>query len=326
MKILRIIRAAIWLICVASLASPVIAQDYPIQPITWIVPYPAGGGADFMSRTVAVQMSKTLGQPLMIENRGGAAGAVGMTAAARARANGYTLVTGENGSLTINPHLYRKLSYDSVKDFQPVGLFAKVPFFLLVDPAAVPVNNFQEFVAYAKANPGKMAYGSFGAGSIAHLMGELLKQRVGIHLLHIPYKGAAPAVQDFLGGQISMIFLDYGTAKQYVENGKMKALAVTTKDRYPGLPNVPSLDELGVKGYDAASWMGLLAPAKTPKAVIDKLSQSLNMALQSSEVTEAFSARGIIKWPGTADDYSRAIDEESVHWGAVIKQAGIKAE
>jgi tripartite-type tricarboxylate transporter receptor subunit TctC len=314
------------LVGLCAVALPAMAQNYPSRAITWIVSLPAGGGTDFMSRTVAEQMGKSLGQAIVIDNRPGASGAIGMSAAARANPDGYTLVTGENGSLTVNPHLFPKLPYDPSKDFQPVGLFAKVPFLLLVNPTAVPVGNFREFTAYAKKNPGKVTYGSFGPGSISHLMGELLQQRAGVVLTHVPYKGGAPAMQDLLRGEIDALFIDYSLAKQYLDNGTLKALAVTTRERHPGLPDVPSLQELGLKDYDVASWMGLMAPAKTPKPVIDRLAQSLAQALQSPEVTQAFAARGILKWPGSAADFHEAMVQESARWGALVKQAGIKVE
>ena len=314
--------ASVVLFFVAAIAF----AQYPERPITWVVPYPAGGGTDFMSRIVAEQMTKSLGQPIVVDNRAGAAGSIGLVAAARARPDGYTLLTGENGALTINPNFYTKLQYDPAKDFVPVGMFARIPFLLIIDPARLKVANLKEFVSYAKAHPGKLSYGSFGPGSIAHLMGEMFKIRANVDLLHVAYKGAAPAIQDFLGGQIDAIFVDYAVAKPYIDQGKMKALAVTTRERHSALPDVPTVQELGIPDYDVASWMGLMVPAATPPAIVERLTRALGAALQTSELKNAFGTRGIIIDAAGATEYSKRITEDLVKWAAVVRDARIQRE
>ena len=325
MAVSRLRRTLLMVACTIA-GTAAWAQSFPDRPITWIVPYAAGGGTDFMTRTVAEQMSKSLGQAVVVENRAGAAGGIGLVAAARAKPDGYTLVTGENGALTINPNFYKKLAYDPVKDLVPIGMFAKIPFLLIVDPARLKVNTLQEFVSYAKAHPHKLSYGSFGPGSIAHLMGEMFKVRAKIDMLAVPYKGAAPAIQDFLGGQIDAIFVDYAVAKAFIDQGRMKALAVTTRERSFALPEVPTFQESGVPDYDVASWMGLMAPAGTTAGAIERLTKALSAALEASELKATFAGRGILIDAANATEFSDRINKDLAKWSAVVRDAKIERE
>lgn len=317
------IGAPILLLATASAAH---AQAYPNKPLRWIVPYPAGGGVDFITRTVAQKMSAQLGQTIVIDNRPGAAGMIGMEAAARSAGDGYTLVTGENGSLAINPNLYKKIPYDPVNDFKPVSLFARVPFMLSVNPSVVPVANFNEFVAYVRSRPGQVSYASFGTGSIAHMMMELMKSKTGLNLTHVPYKGAAPAVQDLLGGQIGTMFADYITAKSHVSSGKVRPLAVSSKARHPSLPDLPSMQESGVRDYDVYSWMGLMVPASTPAAIVERLKKELQEAMASPQVLAAFEERGILPAATSEQEFARLLKEETAQWAEIVRSAKIQLD
>ncbi len=312
------------LLCAATSAGH--AQTYPNKPLRWIVPYPAGGGADFITRTVAQKMSAQLGQTIVIDNRPGAAGMIGMEAAARSAGDGYTLVTGENGSLTMNPNLYRKIAYDPVNDFKPVSVFARVPFILSVNPSVIPVASFSEFVAHARSHPGQISYASFGTGSIAHMMMELMRSKTSLNLTHVPYKGAAPAVQDLLGGQVGAMFVDYITVKSHVSSNRIRPLAVSSKARHPALPDLPSVQESGVRDYDVYSWMGLMVPASTPPAIVERLKKEVQEAMASPQVLAAFEERGILPAASSEQEFARMIKEETAQWAEIVRTAKIQLD
>jgi tripartite-type tricarboxylate transporter receptor subunit TctC len=307
-------------------ASTVSGQSYPNKPIRFIVPFPAGGGTDFVARTVGQRMSVQMGQPVVVENRAGASGIIGVEAGARSPADGYTVLIAGVGELTINPSLFRKLPYDATKDLQAVSLLAKNPFVLVVNPAVWPVSDLAQLIASAKANPGKVAYASFGAGSIAHAITESFTQRAGLALVHVPYKGAAPAVQDLVAGQVSMMFVDYATAKGQLGSGRLRGVAVSTLGRHPALPAIPSLAEAGVPGFDAFSWIGSMVPAGTPADIVARLNEEIVKALASPEVLKHFSDHGVLPMTNTPEQHSAFVREEIERWGSVIRALNLSLD
>ena len=309
-----------------GVAPATVAQSYPSKPIRMLVPFPAGGGTDFVARTLAQQLAGPLGQQIVVENRAGASGMIGVEAAARSPADGYTVLIAGVGELTINPSLYRKVPYDTLKDFRPVSLVAKNPLMLVVNPAVLPVATLREVIAAAKASPGRITYASFGPGSIAHVTGELFARRAGIQIVHVPYKGAAPALQDLVGGQVAMMFLDYSTAKSQFGSGKVRAIAVSTRERHPALPDIPSVHEAGLENFDAYSWIGAAVPAGTPNEVATKLEAEIINALNSPELRQRFSDYGVLPMPSGAERYAQFIRQELERWGDVVKSLDIVLE
>src|SRR5271169_1861945 len=263
-------------------AHPATAQDYPTRPITLVVPYSAGGGNDAMARVVANSMSKTLGQQIVIENRGGAGGSIATRQVAKASPDGYTLGLGGTGTLAIDPTLYPNAGYDPRKDFAPVGLIATSPLIILVNPS-LPAHNVQELIALAKAQPGKLNYASAGRGSGIHLGTVLFALTAGIELTHVPYRGTGPALTDLLGGHVALYFSSLPSAIAFVQSGKVRALAVTGPKRSPIFPELPTVAESGLPGYEAVLHYGIIAPAGTPKPIIAKLNAALRQAVQSPD-------------------------------------------
>lgn len=306
-------------------ALPVNAQmSYPSKPITWIVAYPAGGGSDFLARAVSNEMSKQLGQAVVVDNRPGAATIVGAQLAARAAPDGYTVFHADNGSLVFNPALYPKLPYKP-SEFAPIGLMARFPLLLVTNPAA-GYASAQQMISAAKADPKKLQYASPGAGGPHHLAMELLKDRAGFAAEHIPYKGAAPAVQDVLGGQVPIMMLDTATALQHLKAGRLKALAVASAKRLPQYPDVPTLKELGLDGVEVYAWHGLTVPAGTPEAIRAKLTAELQKALANPGVQKALIDFGLEPIPGDAAEMAAFIQSETTRWNALIRERGIKLE
>jgi tripartite-type tricarboxylate transporter receptor subunit TctC len=298
------------------------AQDaYPSKPITIIVPFAAGGTTDILARVVGEQLGKDLGQTVIIDNRAGAGGNIGGQAAARAAADGHTLFMGTVGTHAINASLYKKMPFDPSKDFAPITRVAMVPNLLVVNPQ-VPAKSVQELIAYGKANPGKLTFGSSGSGSSIHLSGELFKSMTQIDMLHVPYKGSAPAVTDLLGGQISMMFDNMPSALQHVKAGKLRALAVTSGKRSPELPDVPTIAEAGVPGYEATSWFGLFAPAATPAAVIAKLNTAIVKVLADPAVKKKLSEQGAEPYSEKPEQFAAFIRTEATKWDKVVKASG----
>jgi tripartite-type tricarboxylate transporter receptor subunit TctC len=308
------------LLAIAGTAS---AQDYPNKPIKFIVPYPPGGGTDVIARILQEPLAAELGQPIIIENKGGAAGNLGTDIVAKAPADGYTILF-TLSSHTINPKLYDKLPFDVERDFAPISLATLVPQILVANPS-VPANNVKELIALAKANPGKFNYASVGTGSPAHIAGELLKLKTGIDMVHVPYKGGGPAVIDTIGGQVELAFVSMPAAWQHVKAGKLKALAVTSATRSLTAPDVPTIAET-VPGYVVDSWFGALAPAKTPPAAVAKLNAAFAKVLENPQVKERLLAQGAEAAPSSPAEFDRRIKEELAKWELVIKTAKIRPE
>jgi tripartite-type tricarboxylate transporter receptor subunit TctC len=300
-------------------------STFPTRPVRWIVPYPAGGGSDFLARTVGAQLEKQLGQPVVVENRPGAATMIGAEAVARANADGYTVLTADNGTLVFNAALYRKMPYDPAKDFAPVGLIARFPLILVANPAA-GYKSAADLVAAARAEPGKMAYASVGAGSPHHLAMELIKQQSNIFALHIPYRGAAPAVQDVLGNQVPVMVIDTAVGLPYIRSDKLVALGVLAKQRLAALPNVPTLEEQGIRDTEVYAWQGMVVPAATPRDVVMRLSNELSRAVSAPDVIKKLQDFGLEPTPGTPEQMAAFVRVETERWHALIKQRGLTLE
>lgn len=314
--------AALAFVTLALSGTPVAAQDkYPDRPIRLILGFPTGGPTDISARIVAGQMEKALGQPVIVENKPGAGSNIGTEAAARSKPDGYTLFIGTIANTT-NMSLYKNLSYNIERDFIPITQFMSSPSILVVNPA-LPINNLQELVAYAKANPGKLTYASSGAGGSPHMAGEMLRLRTGIDILHVPYKGAAPALTDVIGGTVSMGFKTANGTLPSIESGKLRAIAVAGKERMPQLPNVPTLIELGIPGFEVSSWNGLFAPAGTPQAIIDRLAGVTIPALQSPAIRKQFIDLGSVPVGSTPAEFKQYVHNEVVKWAEVAKAANV---
>ena len=306
------------------LAAGAGAQDYPNKPIRMIIPYPPGGGTDVVGRILNEPLSTALGQPIIIDNKGGAAGNVGTDIAAKAPADGYNILF-TLSSHTINPKLYPKLPFDVEKDFVPISLSAMIPQILVVHPS-VPANTVQELIALAKAQPGKLNYASVGTGSPGHIAGELFKLKTGVDIVHVPYKGGGPAVTDTIGGQVQLLFVSMPAAWQHVKSGRLKAIAVTSAKRSVAAPDVPTIMESGVPDFVVDSWYGALAPAKTPPAAVAKLQAAFAQALQNPQIREKLLLQGAEAAAVTPAEFDRIIRDELAKWDYVIRAANIKPE
>ena len=317
------------LAALVALAGQTIAQAalaaYPDKAIEWVVPYPAGGGSDIVARALAEPMAKALGQPIVILNKPGAATNIGADYGAKARPDGYTLLTADTATLAANPHLYSKLSYDAARDFAPVGLMVRFPLVLVV-AAATPVKNLAEFRAWAKARPDAVPYATPGAGSPHHLATELFRERTDLKLSHIPYRGAAPALQDLIGGQVPMAFVDTAAGYPPIVAGKLRPIGVATPRRITTFPDVPTLAEQGLKGFEAYAWQGLVVPAGTPADVVVRLNQALAAALEGTAVKARFQALGLQIIPSTPAQMASYAQAEREKWGPVIRTTGIQLD
>ena len=301
------------------------AQTYPTRPIHIIVPYPAGGVADLLPRLVGQKVSEKWGQPVIVENRAGASGNIGMAAGAQAEPDGYTLVLAPTGNLTVNPALFPDLPFDTARDFTPVTLLAESPNLLVVHPS-VPARNFKELVAYAKANPGKLNFASPGAGSGAHLAGELLNLEAGIQTVHVPYKGLAPAVNDLLGGQVQMMFAGISTVIQHVKGGKLVAIAMASPKRNPQLPDVPTVAESGLPGFDVTSWYGIVVRSGTPRAIVDKVQRDMAEALHDADLRAKLAGLGLEPVGDTPAEFDAVIKSDTRKWTDIVRKANIRIE
>jgi len=301
------------------------AQDYPSRPITLIVPYTAGGGNDLMARTAAEKMSKALGQQIVIENHGGAGGSIATRQVAKATPDGYTLGLGGTGTLAIDPTLYTNVGYDPRKDFAPIGLIATSGLVICVHPS-LTARAIGELIALAKQAPGKLNYASAGTGSGIHLGTEYFASMAGIKLTHIPYKGSVPALTDLVGGHVAIYFSSLPPAVGLVRDGKVRALAVTSVKRSPVFPDVPTVAEAALPGYEAVLHYGIVAPAGTPRPIIEKLSAALRTAVMSDELKARLSDDGAEPLPSTSEEYAADIDREETKWSAIVKMSGAKAE
>ena len=313
------------LVAVLALSSLAAAQSYPSKPVHIIVPYPAGGVADLLPRLVGQKVSEKWGQPVIVENRAGASGNIGMTAGAQAEPDGYTLVLAPTGNLTVNPALFPDLPFDTARDFTPVTLLAESPNLLVVHPS-VPARNFKELVAYAKANPGKLNFASPGAGSGAHLAGELLNLEAGIQTVHVPYKGLAPAVNDLLGGQVQMMFAGISTVIQHVKGGKLVAIAMASPKRNPQLPDVPTVAESGLPGFDVTSWYGIVVRSGTPRAIVDKVQRDMAEALHDADLRAKLAGLGLEPVGDTPAEFDAVIKSDTRKWTDIVRKANIRIE
>ncbi|MCC6886998.1 MAG: tripartite tricarboxylate transporter substrate binding protein [Hyphomicrobiales bacterium] len=306
---------------VVGAIGPAAAQSYPSRTITLVVPFAPGGSTSIVGRTIAEKMSEILGQQIVVDNRGGAGGTVGTRAVARSAPDGYTLLLGYTGTLAIGPTLYKNAGYDPRKDFAPIGMIGHAPNSLVVHPAT-PAKSVPELIAYAKANPGKVNYGSAGVGTVSHVSGAYFAGAAGITLVHVPYKGTGPALADLIGGHIPMAFAPIPATHGPISQGLLRGLAVTSATRSSLMPELPTIAESGVKDFEASLYYGLVAPAGTPRAIIDRLNQVLREALTSAEVRKRLANDGAEATPGSPEDYAVHIDRDERRWSVVVKASG----
>jgi tripartite-type tricarboxylate transporter receptor subunit TctC len=299
--------------------------QYPNKPIHIVVPSAPGDGSDLTSRLISDKLAAALGVPVIVDNKLGAGGVVGTEFAARQPADGYTLIMANAGSHAINAALYSKLSYDPAKDFTAIALVGAAPNMMSVNPA-LPVKTVAEFIAYAKANPGAVNYASGGNGSSAHLSAELFKTMTGVQMNHVPYKGSTPALTDLIGGQVQVMIGNLPPMLPHVKAGKLRALAVTTAKRYPGLPDVPTVAESGLAGYETVAWFGLFAPAGTPRDIVVRLNKEVNAIIAQPEIRERLLAIGMEPMPGTPEDFAARQAGDIAKWKRVVAESGAKVD
>ena len=317
------------LICMAALsgssAVSALAQSYPAKAVRIVVPQAPGAQSDLFTRLLGQKLSESLGQPVISDPRPGAGGSIGAELAARAAPDGYTLLMGTNSTHSANPALYSRLSYDPIKDFAPITLTVGTPYVLTVHPS-LPVTTLKQLIAFAKARPGQLNYASAGNGSTHHLSGELLKSMAGVEIVHVPYKGGPPATAAVLGGEMSMHFSSVSALQSHIKSGKLKALGVTTATRSSVLPEIPTMSEAGLPGFEMLSWFGLLAPATTPRAIINRLNAETLKALSAPDIKSAVAAQGSEVMSGTPEQFADYIKSEIARIGKIAKAAGIRAE
>jgi tripartite-type tricarboxylate transporter receptor subunit TctC len=315
------------LICTFAigLAVSVQAATYPDKPIRLIVPFPAGGGVDAVARVVSQKLSAALGQQVVIDNRGGSGGIIAAEIAAHAVPDGYTLFLGGSASHGITPHLYRKLPYDPVRDFSPVGLIGEAPYFLVVHPS-VAATTLRELIALARSRPGQLNYASAGNGSTLHLTAELFKSMAGINIVHVPYKGGAPALTDLLGGQVQMMFNPATLSLPYSRTGRLRALGVTSARRIVFAPELPTIAEAGLPGFAATGWYGLLGPRGLPAPTVSRLYQALAGVFADKDFVERFAALGVVPLAGNAAEFGAFVRSELAKWGKVVSESGARVD
>lgn len=318
-------RFALALCAAAVPATSALAQDFPAKPLRIVVPFAAGGGVDILTRVLAQHLGERLGQQVMVDNRTGAGGNVGVEAVAKAPADGYTLVMATTGTHTINPGLYKSLPFDAEKDFKPVTLVASVPNLLVVHPS-VQAGNVKALVDLAKSRPGQLSFASFGNGTSNHLSGEMLKSTAGINVLHVPYKSATQAVTDLIAGQTSFAFVNMPLALPHVRAGKLRALAVTGARRSTATPEFATMSEAGAPGFVVESWYGLMAPAGTPEPVVARLNKEVLAVLAMPEVREAFAKQGADIETSTPAEFASRVKTEKAHWAEVIRSSGARID
>ena len=311
--------------CLFAISLAHAQSVYPVKPIRLIVPFTPGGVTDTSGRYIADQLSTKLGQQIVVENRPGASGNIGSYQVASAEPDGYTLLLGFDGTLVINPHVFEKISFDTVKDFSPIGKIGDAVL-ILVANNNFPGKTVNDMIAISKKDPQGLSYGTSGAGSSPHIAGELLKQKTGANLVHIPYKGGGQAMTDLLGGNIPLVYTAVAGANQHIKSGRLTPLAVSSFQRSSSLPDVPTFMESGIKDFELSSWVGLLAPAKTPRPVIMRLNQALNEILASTEGKERLNAMGITATVGSPEKFSEQIKFDLTRFAAIVKNANIKAE
>lgn len=309
----------------ASAPQTFAADNYPDKPIRLIVPYAPGGATDIQARLVAQQLTLELGQSVLVINKAGAGGNIGSEFVARTPADGYTLLMGGVGTHAINPHLYKSIPYDAMKDFVPVALIGSEPNVLVANPS-VAASDFKALMAQAKATPGKLAYASPGIGTSNHLAMEMLKARAGVNILHVPYSGGGPAVADVLGGQVPLLFINLDIALPQIKSGKLKAYAVSSSERSPLLPNVPTIAESGYPGYVATSWTALYAPAGTPQSIVDRLNKAVNDGLRKPDVNDHLRSTGFTPASMTSAEFADWGKQEFKKWGDAVQVSGAEAQ
>ncbi|HYC46794.1 MAG TPA: tripartite tricarboxylate transporter substrate binding protein [Burkholderiales bacterium] len=309
----------------ALVAQSAFAQGgYPSRPLRLIVPAAPGGGTDYTGRTIAQKLTEALGQTVVVENRPGGAGNIGVEIAARSNADGHTLVMPIT-SFPMNPHLYRKLPFDTVKDFAPIVLASVAPLYLVVNPS-VPAKSVSDLIALAKAKPGQLNYANSGNGTSAHLAGELFKKMAGVDLVSIPYKGGGPAVIDLVAGRVHLYFSTIPAALAQVQAGKLRGLAVTSAKRVSLIPDVPTVAESGLPGFEIVGWFGIFAPAGTPKPVISRLNREINDVLRMPDIQKRFASQGLVPGGGSPEELGKFLRSEIAKWGALIKQIGLEPQ
>ena len=312
-------------LCSAFAFTGAAHAQYPTKPIKIVVPFPAGGTTDILARAVAADLQKAFGQAVVVENKAGAGGNIGSDSVAKSSPDGYTLLMGTVGTHAINVSLYPKMPYDAVKDFAPVSLVAGVPNVLVASPS-FPVNSVKDLVDAAKKAPDKITFASSGSGTSIHLSGELFKQLAGVQMTHVPYKGSSAALPDVISGQVNVMFDNAPSVIQHIRGGKLKAVAVTSDKRSPALPGVPTIAESGLPGFEASSWFGVLAPAATPKDIVDKLSGAIAKSLQTPEMKERLAGQGAVAVGNTPEQFSAHIKSEIDKWSKVVKASGAKVD
>ena len=320
---LRHVAASLLGLCLC--ASQALAQGYPNKPIRLVVPFTPGGVTDTSGRVIAEHLSKRLGQQVVVDNKPGASGNIGTQLVANAEPDGYTLLLGFDGTMVINPHVFAKIGFDSVKDFAPIGKIGDAVLILVTYPSA-PTKTLKDVIALSKSQAGGLSYGTSGTGGTPHIAGELLKERTGANLVHIPYKGGGQAMTDVLGGNIPLVYTAIAGAIPHIKSGKLHPIAVSSAQRATSLPDVPTFIESGVADFDINSWVGLLAPAKTPKSILDKLNAELNAVLSDPAVRDRLNGLGITATPGSAERFGQEIQRDLNRYGPVVKAAGIKLE
>jgi tripartite-type tricarboxylate transporter receptor subunit TctC len=313
------------LLALAGIAAPAAAQNYPVKPVRLIAPFPPGGSTDLLARLVAQKLSEAWGQQVIVENRGGAGGTIGVELASRAAPDGYTIVMGHVGTFGVNPTLYAKLPYDAIRDFAPITNLAMVPNGMAVHPS-LPVKTAGDFVRMAKARPGQLLFGSGGSGSAAHLAAEYFRLLAKIDLVHVPYKGTGPAMIDLIAGQTSMMITGMTALMPHIKSGKLKPLGVATLKRLAIMPDLPTIAESGVPGYDANQWYGVLAPAATPRDIVMKLNADIVKVLARPDVKERLAADGAEPVGGTPEQFAAHIKSEIARWAPVVKASGAKPD
>jgi tripartite-type tricarboxylate transporter receptor subunit TctC len=300
------------------------AQTYPNKPIRLVLPYPPGGGTDVIARPIAQKLTESLGQQVIVDNRGGANGNIGMEFVAKSPADGYTLLFALTAQYAINPSLYPKLSYDPVKDYAPISLLANAPYLLVVHPS-VPAKSTAELIALMKARPGQLAYSSSGNGSGAHLAGEMLRSLARVQMTHVPYKGAGPAMPDLIAGQVQLSFVTYTAAGPHIKTGRLRALGVTTAKRSPTLPDLPAIAET-VAGYDSAVWYGFAAPAGTPAEIVNKLNAEVLRVLAAPDFRSRITLEAVAPIGTSPDEFGSFMKSEIVRWAKVVRESGAKVD
>ena len=322
---MRALVRALLLAAAALAVSTAHGQAFPSKPLRLIVPFPPGGSADILGRGIAQKLGDGLGQAVVVENRPGAGTAIGAEALARSPADGYTLMIGTVSSHAINPALNPKLPFDPVRDFTPISLVASIPFAMLVHPS-VPAKNVAEFIAYARARPGKLDYSSAGSGTSNHLAGELFEAMTGTHLVHIPYRGSAPALQDLIAGRVALMFDLVLTAAPQVKSGAVRGLAVTGAQRSAVLPDLPTVAEAGVPGYEVSAWFGIFAPAGVPKPVVDRLNAEIVKAMAAPDLRQRLVSQGAEPVTNSPEQFATYLKAEIAKWAKVVKDAGVQPE